>query len=68
LLVAAGGLPFGVATAAAVVHRLADKGLSAVIGASLFVVVRRRHRLHGVSLFELADTRSGRQPTLPDGS
>jgi uncharacterized membrane protein YbhN (UPF0104 family) len=68
LLVAAGGLPFGVATAAAVVHRLADKGLSAVIGASLFVVVRRRHRLRGVSLFELADTRSGRQPTPPDGS
>jgi uncharacterized membrane protein YbhN (UPF0104 family) len=59
LLVAAGGLPFGVATAAAVVHRLADKGLSAVIGASLFVVVRRRHRLRGVSLFQLADTRSG---------
>lgn len=61
LLVAAGGLPFGTATAAAVVHRLADKGLSAVIGLSLFLYVRRRYQLQGVSLFDLRDTRSARR-------
>ena len=66
LLVAAGGLPFGVATAAAVVHRLADKGLSAVIGASLFVVVRRRYRLQGVSLLDLRDARGTGSPALAD--
>jgi uncharacterized membrane protein YbhN (UPF0104 family) len=56
LLVAAGGLPFGVATAAAVLHRTADKGLSAVIGITLFAYVRRRYQLHGVSLFDLRNT------------
>jgi uncharacterized protein (TIRG00374 family) len=67
LLVAAGGLPFGVATAAAVVHRLADKGLSAVVGLSLFVWVRAHHRLHGVSLFDLRDAETARQkPALAD--
>ena len=55
LLVAAGGLSFGTATAAAVVHRLADKGLSAVVGLSLFTYVRAHDRLHGVSLFDLRD-------------
>ncbi|MFI5312925.1 MAG: lysylphosphatidylglycerol synthase transmembrane domain-containing protein [Candidatus Dormibacteria bacterium] len=58
LLVAAGGLPFGVATAAAVLHRAADKGLSAVIGVALFAYVRRRYPLHGVSLFDLRNARS----------
>ena len=58
LLVAAGGLPFGVATAAAVVHRLADKGLSAVLGLSLFAFVRRRYEMHAISLFDLRDTRA----------
>lgn len=56
LLVAAGGLPFGVATAAAVVHRLADKGLSAVVGVSLYAVVRRRYAMRRVSIFDLRDT------------
>jgi uncharacterized membrane protein YbhN (UPF0104 family) len=68
LLVAAGGLPFGVATAAAVVHRLADKGLSALIGVSLFAYVRAHHRLQGVSLFDLRDTQTVRTPrTHADG-
>ena len=58
LLVAAGGLPFGVATAAAVVHRLADKGLSAVLGLAFFAVVRRRYEMHSVSIFDLRDTRA----------
>lgn len=58
LLVAAGGLPFGVATAAAVVHRLADKGLSALVGVSLFAAVRRRYEMHSVSIFDLRDTRA----------
>ena len=62
LLVAAAGLPFGMATAAAVVHRLADKGLSAVIGASLFAYVRAHYHLRGVSLFDLRDTQTGRAP------
>jgi len=66
LLVAAGGLPFGVATAVAVVHRLADKGLSALIGSSLFLYVRSRHQLHDVSLFDLRDTNTGRRPALAD--
>ncbi len=67
LLVAAGGLPFGVATAAAVVHRLADKGLSAVVGLCLFPYVRTRHGLRGVSLFDLRDTRTARPaPALAD--
>ncbi|HWF57215.1 MAG TPA: lysylphosphatidylglycerol synthase transmembrane domain-containing protein [Candidatus Dormibacteraeota bacterium] len=67
LLVAAAGLPFGVATAAAVVHRLADKGLSAVLGLSLFLWVRAHRRLHGVSLFDLRDTETARrQPALAD--
>ncbi|MDQ6857245.1 MAG: flippase-like domain-containing protein [Candidatus Dormibacteraeota bacterium] len=66
LLVAAGGLPFGVATAAAVVHRLADKGLSAVIGVSLYAYVRAHHRLHGVSLFDLRDTQTVRRASVPD--
>jgi uncharacterized membrane protein YbhN (UPF0104 family) len=61
LLVAAAGLPFGVATAAAGVHRLADKGLSAVVGLSLFVWVRAHHRLQGVSLFDLRDADTARQ-------
>ena len=56
LLVAAGGLPFGVATAIAVVQRTADKGLSAVIGTALFWWVRSRHHLQGLSLFDLRDT------------
>jgi uncharacterized protein (TIRG00374 family) len=69
LLVAAGGLPFGVATAVAVVHRLADKGLSAVIGLLLFAYVRSRYHLRGVSLFDLRDTQAGRaQPARADGS
>ncbi len=55
LLVGAGGLPFGVATAVAVVHRLADKGLSALVGVSLFAYVRAHYRLRGVSLFDLRD-------------
>jgi uncharacterized protein (TIRG00374 family) len=68
LLVAAGGLPFGVATAAAVVHRLADKGLSALVGVSLFGYVRAHHHLRGVSLFDLRDTQTGRaQPARVDG-
>ncbi len=61
LLVAAGGLPFGVATAAAVLHRTADKGLSAVIGITLFAYVRRRYQLHGVSLFDLRNTATAPQ-------
>jgi uncharacterized membrane protein YbhN (UPF0104 family) len=63
LLVAAGGLPFGVATAAAVVHRAADKGLSAVIGVTLFAYVRRRYPLRGVSLFDLRNARAA-QPRI----
>jgi uncharacterized membrane protein YbhN (UPF0104 family) len=63
LLVAAGGLPFGVATAAAVVHRAADKGLSAVIGVTLFAYVRRHYPLRGVSLFDLRNT-STAQPRV----
>jgi uncharacterized membrane protein YbhN (UPF0104 family) len=66
LLVAAGGLPFGVATAAAVVHRLADKGLSAVIGVSLYGYVRAHHRLRGISLFDLRDTQTVQRPPLVD--
>jgi uncharacterized membrane protein YbhN (UPF0104 family) len=68
LLVAAGGLPFGVATAAAVLHRAADKGLSAVIGIGLFAYVRRRHALQGVSLFDLRNTRTApsRAATVDD--
>lgn len=58
LLVAAGGLPFGVATAAAVVNRLADKGLSAVIGLSLYTYVRARYRLGDVSLFDMRDSQA----------
>lgn len=61
LLVAAGGLPFGVATAAAVVYRLADKGVSAVVGVSLFAFVRRRYEMHSISLFDLRDTRAARE-------
>jgi uncharacterized membrane protein YbhN (UPF0104 family) len=60
LLTVAVGLPFGVATAAAVVHRLADKGLSAVVGVSLFAWVRIRHQLQGVSLFDLRNTSAAR--------
>jgi uncharacterized protein (TIRG00374 family) len=58
LLVAAGGLPFGTATAAALLHRLADKGLSAVMGLSLFAYVRVRHGLHAVSIFDMRDTKT----------
>ena len=47
------GLPFHVATAAAVVQRVADKGLSAVIGMGLFAHVRGRHHLTDVSLAEM---------------
>ncbi len=68
LLVAAGGLPFGVATAVAVVHRLADKGLSAVIGVSLFPYVRARYHLRGVSLFDLRDTQTAQQRPGGDDS
>jgi uncharacterized membrane protein YbhN (UPF0104 family) len=68
LLVAAGGLPFGVATAAAVVHRLADKGLSALIGASLFMFVRAHYHLRGVSLFDLRDTQTAQQHLVTDDS
>jgi uncharacterized membrane protein YbhN (UPF0104 family) len=68
LLVAAGGLPFGVATAVAVVHRLADKGLSAVIGVSLFPYVRARYHLRGVSLFDLRDTQTAQQRPGADDS
>ena len=66
LLVAAAGLPFGLATAAAVVHRLADKGISAVIGASLFPYVRSHYRLSGVSL-TMSDPRSGLARLNDDG-
>jgi len=66
LLVAAGGLPFGVATAAAVVHRLADKGLSAIVGMSLFGYVRAHHRLRGISLFDLRDTQTVQRVPLTD--
>ncbi len=66
LLVAAGGLPFGVATAAAVVHRLADKGLSAVIGMSLYWYVRAHHRLRGISIFDLRDTQTVQRTPLAD--
>jgi uncharacterized membrane protein YbhN (UPF0104 family) len=66
LLVAAGGLPFGVATAAAVVHRLADKGLSAVLGVSLYAYVRSHHRLRGISLFDLRDTQAAQRSQLAD--
>ncbi len=66
LLVAAGGLPFGVATAAAVVHRLADKGLSAVLGVSLYAYVRAHHRLRGISLFDLRDAQTVRAPLVDD--
>jgi uncharacterized membrane protein YbhN (UPF0104 family) len=66
LLVAAGGLPFGTATAVAVVHRLADKGLSAVIGVSLFTYVRAHHRLRGISLFDLRDTNTVQRPQIDD--
>ncbi|HSP64810.1 MAG TPA: lysylphosphatidylglycerol synthase transmembrane domain-containing protein [Candidatus Deferrimicrobium sp.] len=66
LLVATGGLPFGVATAAAVVHRLADKGLSAVLGVSLYAYVRAHHRLRGISLFDLRDTQSIPPPLADD--
>ena len=66
LLVAAGGLPFGVATAAAVVHRLADKGLSAVVGVSLYGYVRAHHRLRGISLFDLRDTQTVQRAPLTD--
>ncbi len=66
LLVAAGGLPFGVATAAAVVHRLADKGLSAIVGMSLFGYVRAHHRLRGISLFDLRDTQTVQRTPLTD--
>jgi uncharacterized membrane protein YbhN (UPF0104 family) len=66
LLVAAGGLPFGTATAVAVVHRLADKGLSAVIGVSLFAYVRAHHRLRGISLFDLRDTQTVQRAPLVD--
>lgn len=65
LLTVAGGLPFGVATAVAVVHRLADKGLSAVIGASLFLWVRARHDMAGVSLFDLRDTATATASPTP---
>jgi uncharacterized membrane protein YbhN (UPF0104 family) len=68
LLVAAGGLPFGVATAAAVVYRLADKGLSAVIGASLFAYVRVHYHLRGLSMFDLRDTQTAQQHLVADDS
>jgi uncharacterized membrane protein YbhN (UPF0104 family) len=64
LLVAAGGLPFGVATAAAVVHRLADKGLSALVGVSLYGYVRAHYRLRSISLFDLRDTQIAQQHSL----
>jgi uncharacterized membrane protein YbhN (UPF0104 family) len=66
LLVAAAGLPFGVATAAAVVHRLADKGLSALLGLSLFVYVRTHYQMRGVSLFDLRDTHTAQQRIAAD--
>jgi len=66
LLVAAGGLPFGVATAAAVVHRLADKGLSAALGVTLYAYVRAHHRLRGISLFDLRDAQTVQRPPLAD--
>jgi uncharacterized membrane protein YbhN (UPF0104 family) len=66
LLVAAGGLPFGMATAAAVVHRLADKGLSAVLGVSLYAYVRAHHRLRGISLFDLRDAQTVQRSPLVD--
>ncbi len=66
LLVAAGGLPFGVATAAAVVHRLADKGLSAILGMSLFAYVRAHHRLRGISIFDLRDAQAVQRTPLTD--
>ncbi len=66
LLVAAGGLPFGVATAVAVVHRLADKGLSAVIGVSLFAYVRAHYRLHEVSILDLRDSETAKAPPAAD--
>jgi hypothetical protein len=51
-----------------VVHRLADKGLSALIGVSLFAYVRAHHRLQGVSLFDLRDTQTVRTArTRADG-
>lgn len=67
LLVGAAGLPFGTATAIAVVHRLADKGLSAVVGMSLFAYVRTHHRMHSVSLFDLRDTSTAALPAAADG-
>jgi uncharacterized membrane protein YbhN (UPF0104 family) len=67
LLVAAGGLPFGVATAAAVVHRLADKGLSAVVGLSLYAAVRRRYAMHRLSLLDLRDSHAAQAAAADDG-
>jgi uncharacterized membrane protein YbhN (UPF0104 family) len=67
LLVAAGGLPFGVATAVAVVHRLADKGLSALIGASLFAYVRVHYRMRSVSILDLRDAETAQAQPVADG-
>jgi uncharacterized membrane protein YbhN (UPF0104 family) len=67
LLVAAGGLPFGVATAVAVVHRLADKGLSALIGVSLYAYVRVHYRLRSVSILDLRSAETAQAQPVADG-
>ncbi len=47
------GLPYGSAAAAALLFRLADKGVATPVGAATLLLVRRRYRLSGASLLEL---------------
>ena len=52
-LLVAMGISFDVATAIAVMQRVADKGLNTVVGWLCFIVARRRYSLTGSSLFRL---------------
>jgi len=52
-LLVAVGLPFSIATAGAILQRLADKGLETVLGLGLFVYARKRYHFEGESLLQL---------------
>ena len=61
-LLVALGFTYDVATAVALLQRLADKGLNTVIGGAFFAVARRRYKVPGSSVFAIAADEIAAEP------